>query len=237
MTRPRTVLAVALASAALAATVIYAVMWVGYRQDWSWLHRVDWSLLSAAHDIAIKHPVWVRFWDGVSFALGPVPLRLLGVAIAVAALVRRNVRAALMLLACAPLSGLVTSAAKGLVNRPRPSTMLVAAPSTSFPSGHALEATSALLALLAFLLPMMSRWMGRVAIAATALNLLLVGIARVALNVHYPSDVMAGWSLGYLYFLLCLLVFRPSPSAPAGSGRRAFELARAGNPVPRITAQ
>src|ERR1700740_3726206 len=225
MTRPRTVPAVALASAALAATVIYGVMWVGYRQDWSWLHRVDWSLLNAAHDIAIKQPVWVRFWDGVSFALGPVPLRLLGVAAAVAALVRRNVRAALMLVACAPLSGLVTEAAKGLVNRRRPSTMLLAAPFTSFPSGHALEATSALLALLAFLLPMMSRWMGRVAIAATALNLLLVGIARVALNVHYPSDVMAGCSLGYLYFLLCLLVFRASPSAPARSGRRASELA------------
>jgi membrane-associated phospholipid phosphatase len=64
---------------------------------------------------------------------------------------------------------------------------------------------------------MMSRSTGRVAIAVTALSLLSVGIARVALNVHYPSDVMAGWSLGYLYFLLCLLVFRPSASGPAKS--------------------
>jgi membrane-associated phospholipid phosphatase len=87
--------------------------------------------------------------------------------------------------------------------------MLVAAPDTSFPSGHALETTAAWLAILSFLLPLMRRWIGRVAIAVTALILLLVGIARVALNVHYPSDVMAGWSLGYLYFLVCLLVFRP----------------------------
>jgi membrane-associated phospholipid phosphatase len=214
MTRPRTAPAVLVALAALGATVVYAVMWVGYCQQWSWLHRFDWSLLNAAHDIAVKHPVWVRFWDWVSFALGPVPLRLLGTVVTVAALLKRNVRAALVLLACAPLSGLVTSAAKGLVNRPRPSTMLVAVPSSSFPSGHALEATSALLALLAFLLPMMSRAMGRIAAAVTALSLLLVGIARVALNVHYPSDVLAGWSLGYLYFLLCLLLFRPFPSAP-----------------------
>ena len=225
MTRPRTALAVC---AALVATVVYAAMWVGYCQDWSWLHRVDWSLLNAAHDVGIKHPVWVRFWDGVSFALGPVPLRLLGVVATFVALVKRNVQAALVLFACAPLNGFVTLAAKALVNRPRPSTMLVPAASTSFPSGHALEATSALLALLTFLLPMMSRSIGHIAIAVTALSMLSVGIARVALNVHYPSDVMAGWSLGYLYFLLCLLVFRPAPSAPLGGGERTRELAGTG---------
>ena len=225
MTRPRTALAV---YAALVATVVYAAMWVGYCQDWSWLHRVDWSLLNAAHDVGIKHPVWVRFWDGVSFALGPVPLRLLGVVATVVALVKRNVRAALVLFACAPLNGFVTLAAKALVNRPRPSTMLVPAASTSFPSGHALEAMAALLAMLAFLLPMLNRSMGRIAIAVTALSVLMVGIARVALNVHYPSDVMAGWSLGYLYFLLCLLVFRPAPSAPLGGGERTRELAGTG---------
>ena len=226
MTRPRTFLAVSVPLAAVAAAAVYAVMWVGYCQDWNWLHRMDWSLLNAAHDIAIKHPMWVRFWTGVSVALGPVPLRLLGMVATVAALVKRNVRAALVLLACAPLSGLVTSAAKGLVNRPRPSTMLVAASSTSFPSGHALEATAAMLAMLSFLLPMMNRLMSRVAVAVTALSLLAVGIARVALNVHYPSDVIAGWSLGYLYFLLCLLVFRPSMGGPITSGERASGLAR-----------
>jgi membrane-associated phospholipid phosphatase len=209
MTRARTATAVGVALAALAAIVVYAVMWVGYRQDWSWLHSVDWSLLDAAHDTAIKHPLWLRLWEAVSLVLGPVPFRVLGAVAAVAAVVRRNVRAALLLLACAPLNGFVTMAAKGLANRPRPPSMLVAAPSTSFPSGHALEATAALLALLTFLLPMMSRSMGRVAIAITAVSLALVGIARVALNVHYPSDVLAGWSLGYLYFLVCLMVFRP----------------------------
>lgn len=208
----------------MAAAVVYAVLWVAYCRHWSWLHRLDWSLLNAAHDAAVRHPSWVRFWDVVSLALGPVPLRLLGIAATVAALVRRNVRAALVLLACAPLSGLVTLAAKAVVNRPRPSTMLVEAPSTSFPSGHALETTAALLALLAFLLPAMSRATGRVAAAVAALSLLSVGVARVALNVHYPSDVLAGWSLGYLYFLFCLLVFRPFPGAPAG-------------PVPAVTAQ
>jgi membrane-associated phospholipid phosphatase len=205
MTRAR----IALPVGALVAAVVYAAMWVGYRQNWGWVHGLDWSLLNAAHDVAVKHPAWVRCWDVASVVLGPVPLRLLGAATAVALLVKRNVRAALLVVACAPLNGLVTTAAKALVNRPRPPTMLVFAPSTSFPSGHALEATAAFLALLTLLLPVLSRSMGRVAIAVTALILLIVGVDRVALNVHYPSDVLAGWSLGYLYFLLCLLVFRP----------------------------
>jgi membrane-associated phospholipid phosphatase len=219
MARPRTHLAVLVA---LAAAAVYAAMWVGYRQDWHWLHRFDWSLLNAAHAVGVKHPMWVRFWSGVSFALGPVPLRLLGVLATVAALVMRNVRAALVLLACAPLSGFVTVAAKALANRPRPSTMLVHESATSFPSGHALEATAGLLAMVCFVVPMVNRLAGRVLVALTGLSLLSVGIARVALNVHYPSDVLAGWSLGYLYFLLCLLIFRPAmrPAVlnPCGGG-------------------
>ncbi|OBG37700.1 phosphatase PAP2 family protein [Mycobacterium sp. E3198] len=221
MTRPRTGWAVGVA---LAAALVYAVLCVGYCRHWGWPQRLDWSLLNPAHGIGVKHPAWVSLWDGVSVALGPVPLRLLGMAATVAALVRRDVRAALVLFACAELNGLVTWAAKGLVDRPRPPTMLVAVPSWSFPSGHALEATSALLALLAFLLPVLSRALGRVAIAVTALCLLLVGIARVALNVHYPTDVLAGWALGYLYFLFCLAMFRPFPRALA-------------DPAPVITTQ
>jgi membrane-associated phospholipid phosphatase len=212
MTRART-LAVSLA---VAAVVVYAVMWLGYRQNWAWLDKVDWSLLNAAHSIGIKHQVWVRFWDGVSFVLGPIPLRLLGVIGAVVSVVKRNVRAALLLLTCLPLSGFVTVAAKSLANRPRPVTALVTVVETSFPSGHALEAMAGALALLTIVLPLLGRSARRIAVAVAALSVLAVGTARVALNVHNPSDVMAGWALGYLYFLLCLLIIRPTALSQRG---------------------
>lgn len=202
--------------AALAAAV-YALMWVGYRQHWAWLYRVDWSLLDAARAFAIKHPAWLRFAASVSFVLGPGVLAGLGIAVTVLALVMRRLRAALMLLvACAPCNEFATAAAKALANRPRPPTMLVPAAGTSFPSGHALEATAGLLAMLCFALPMMKVALRRVAVVAVAVALPAVGISRVALNVHYPSDVLAGWSVGYLYFLVCLWAFRPP--APDRSG-------------------
>ncbi|OBG59949.1 MULTISPECIES: phosphatase PAP2 family protein [unclassified Mycobacterium] len=210
MTRARTMPALCVA---LVAAAVYALMWAGYSQHWHWQQRLDWSLLNAARDGAVKHPLWVRFWADVSFALGPVPLRVLGAVAATGALVARRVRAGLLLLACAPLSGLVTVAAKALVDRPRPSTMLVPAAETSFPSGHALEVTAALLAGLSLVLPTMNRLMRTVAAAMVALSVLAAGVSRVALNVHYPSDVLAGWALGYLYFLLCVTVIRPPRAA------------------------
>jgi len=211
MTRPRNAAAAALAVAlAVALSALYALMWVGYSHQWGWLDRADGALLNCAHDVAVKHPQWVRFWDDLSFSLGPVPMRLLGMVAAFAAVLRHDVRAALVLIACGPLAGLVTTEAKALANRTRPSTMLVPASETSFPSGHALEAAAALLAILAFALPMLSRAAGRAAMAVVAVCVLAVGSARVALNVHHPSDVVAGWSLGCVYFLVCLWVFRPS---------------------------
>lgn len=212
MTRAR-ILAV---SCALVAVVVYAGMWLGYRQNWSWLHTIDWSLLNAAHSIGIKHPGWVRFWDAVSFILGPIPLRIVGMLGAVVSAVNRNVRDALLLLTCLPLSTFVTSSAKDLADRPRPVTALVAVPQTSFPSGHALEAAAGALALLTVVLPLLSGWWRPIAVAVAAVCVLAVGSARVALNVHHPSDVLAGWALGYLYFLLCLWVIRRTDMSRRG---------------------
>ncbi|BDB40130.1 hypothetical protein IWGMT90018_05760 [Mycobacterium kiyosense] len=143
------------------------MLWVGHRQNWGWLHDFDWMLLTPAHDIGVKHHGWVRFWYLVSIVLGPVPLRVLGLVAAAAALVRRQLRLALLVLLGAVLSGLVTWVAKGLAGRPRPATALVAAAETSFPSGHALEATAGVLALLTFLLPLLTaRWLRTSAMTA-----------------------------------------------------------------------
>ncbi|AYJ07107.1 phosphatase PAP2 family protein [Mycobacterium avium] len=214
MMRPRPAPAAAIA---LLATAVYAVMWIGYRHGWGWLARMDWSFLNGTRDLAVKHPSWLRAAEVVSVVLGPGTLAVLGIAVTLCAVVLRRLRAALALaLACAPCNELVTAGAKALVDRPRPPTALVGAASTSFPSGHALEATAGLLAMTLFALPMLNRVLRGLLVAAVAVALPAVGLSRVMLNVHYPSDVLAGWSLGYLYFLLCLLVFRPS--APDRSG-------------------
>lgn len=192
------------------ALLIYVLMWTGFSDHWPIIHTVDGALLAAAHDVGAAHPGWVTFWAAVSWALGPVPLRLIGVVGALVALLKRRVRTSLLLVVCLPLNWVVTTVAKNLAHRPRPSTAFVHLHSASFPSGHALEATASILALLTAILPWLGATARSVAVMVGCTAVVLVGISRVALNVHYPSDVIAGWALGYVYFALAIWVIRPA---------------------------
>ena len=198
-----------IASAALAVAV-FALLWVGYASKWAWLATIDASLLNAGHRYAVDHPGWVTAWDVFCTVLGPTAFRLLTLVLIVFALVRRNVRAAMFLVISVELTGIITEIAKYAASRPRPSTALVTAPSSSFPSGHALGVVAAVLALLTVVLPVVRRPLRGWLIALGAVVVIAVGVGRVVLNVHYPSDVIAGWAFGYAYFVACLLMVPPS---------------------------
>ena len=115
-----------------------------------------------------------------------------------------RLRIALFLTVTVLLSGAVTEIAKNLVDRPRPAGALVSAYSTSFPSGHALGVLVAVAALLAVAWPAVGGSRRRRLAALGVVIVVAIGVGRVVLNVHHPSDVLAGWALGYAYFVACL---------------------------------
>jgi undecaprenyl-diphosphatase len=86
--------------------------------------------------------------------------------------------------------------------RPDLEVHLVVVKSSSFPSGHASSAMIFYLAM-ALALTAGTRW-HRAAAAGAVLLSLLVGISRVMLGVHWPSDVIGGWAFGMLWVLLTL---------------------------------
>ncbi len=193
----------------MAAVGVYALMWIGYVSQWKWLTGMDSVALDRAHDYGATHPGWVTAWDVFCTVLGPSAFRLVGLVVVVVALWRRNLRLVGFLLITAGLSGPLIELAKYVAARPRPETALVSAQSMSFPSGHALGVMVGVLALLTivwpFVHPPLRGWLA----VLGALIVIFVGIGRVVLNVHHPSDVIAGWALGYAYFVVCYLLLPP----------------------------
>jgi undecaprenyl-diphosphatase len=116
-----------------------------------------------------------------------------------------------LVVAAASGGGLLSTGLKYLVARDRPEVVphIVSVISPSFPSGHSMLAAVVYLTLGALLARVAERRRVRTYFITAALLLTgLVGGSRVYLGVHYPTDVLAGWTLGLAWALLCWLVAR-----------------------------
>lgn len=116
------------------------------------------------------------------------------------------------LIAVSFVGGLVLSqVAKGFFDRPRPDVVahLVEVQTASLPSGHAMMSAVVYLTLGALLAQVQrSRWVQLYVIAAAVSLTVAVGLSRVYLGVHYPSDVLAGWAFGAAWAMACWFVAR-----------------------------
>ncbi len=164
----------------------------------------------------------------------PSTVLVLAVVLGVVETVRtRSLVSVAFLVAVVGGNALLTTIIKNAVDRARPDLDPIAATlGPSFPSGHS-SWSAAFFAAAALLLARgrSARVRGALAGAAAALA---VGVAttRVLLDVHWLSDVAVGLTLGWAWFAVCALAFRPllgasavpgasrrSPSAPAGAPR------------------
>lgn len=167
--------------------------------------------LRQPHDRAMPvGPHWVQAsaLEFTALGSGPVLVTIILMVVGYLAIERRFAMIGLMLLAC--LGGMILSEPlKWLFMRPRPTIVppLAIVHSTSFPSGHSMAAAVVYLTLGALLARTTTRWRLRLYFLGSALALSgLVGLSRMYLGVHYPTDVVAGWAAGVSWALLCELV-------------------------------
>lgn len=145
------------------------------------------------------------FLSAVGFAWGVIPA---DIALVIGLAARRRLRDALFAAVALGGAGLLNVLAKHTFRRDRPTSWDSIAPETtySFPSGHAMgSATLAcVIVLLCWHLPQR-----RLVLAGAALFVVGVGLSRVYLGVHYPSDILAGWSAAVAWTLAVHAAVRP----------------------------
>jgi undecaprenyl-diphosphatase len=153
---------------------------------------------------------------GYRFGVVPVDLLVLGLF-----LWRRRWGDALFWGLAVGGAAILNLAAKQSFERIRPQLWLSIAPETtySFPSGHAMGSMALAAALVVLLWP--TRWRS-ITLLVGAFFVLMVGLSRVYLGVHYPSDILAGWAASLAWVIGVSVVLygrltKPTPRAePSG---------------------
>ena len=162
---------------------------------WQPLEDLDARTAERLNEVVRDNPGLVDLLDAVSVAFHPMVFRLLVLA-AVVWLWRRGARRlAVWATVTTVLGGVVGIVLKLLVERVRPvlDDPVARASGFSFPSGHALNSLLCTGVLILVFLPVLHRTGRLTAYAMGLLVVLATGFDRVALGVHFVSDVLAGW--------------------------------------------
>jgi undecaprenyl-diphosphatase len=151
-------------------------------------------------------PRWLEEMMRDFTALGGIGVLTLVTLVAVGYALLAGRRRLAVTVVVAVVGGIILSTAiKAGIDRPRPDLVThdAYATSASFPSGHSMMAATVYLTLAALLMRFRSHRTSKAYVLAVALLLtVLVGVSRVYLGVHWPTDVLAGWSVGAAWAVL-----------------------------------
>ena len=178
--------------------------------------RVDRQILVSLRDSAdLSRPIGPRWLLGAALditALGSgTVLGLIVLAIAGFLGLQGMWRNAGFVALAAAGAFVIDEALKQFFQRPRPDVVphLREVGNMSFPSGHALAAAVVYMTLGALSMRLVERRLTKFYCMGMAFLLTaLVGVSRVYLGVHYPTDVAAGWLIGMSWALICWMVER-----------------------------
>jgi undecaprenyl-diphosphatase len=155
-------------------------------------------------------PLWLEVAMKDVTSLGSTAvLTLITLAVLGYLLIERKFQAALFLIAAIGGGTLLSTLLKLGFDRPRPDLVAhsVETFTASFPSGHALMSAVTYLTLGALLARVEEHGRVKLYLLGVAVVLtVLIGISRIYLGVHWPTDVLAGWSVGAAWALSCWLI-------------------------------
>jgi membrane-associated phospholipid phosphatase len=202
----------------------FGVLLLLVRFRWGPLQKLDRSVADGLNSWASGSETVVKVLQQISSAGGRAFMISLVALLVLMLIIRRRPRAALYMVVTGAGALILDPSLKALIGRLRPvvEVPVATAPGNSFPSGHALGSMVVYgMIVLVFLPAVRQRWRPFF-IGLAALIVAAIGFTRVALGVHFVSDVLGGWLLGIAWI---------------GVTAYAFRLWRreAGRPVPELT--
>jgi undecaprenyl-diphosphatase len=198
---------------AAAALGVLAFVYIGHEVGEEELVQFDSSILLAFRDPAdlsrTVGPPWLAESVVEITALGGYTLIVVLVAAVIGLLLINGLRGPALFVLLSVTTGWVTShLLKSFYDRPRPDLVpqLDIVHTASFPSGHAMMTTLVYLTLASVIARLTEKTSVRIYVFAVAVAIALaVGLTRIFLGVHWPSDVIAGWALGAAWAALSWL--------------------------------
>lgn len=116
-------------------------------------------------------------------------------------------RSAFIIIFSSYLTAFISGFLKTTFMSPRPTNSIIILSDPSFPSSHASVAASVIFAFLYLFAPKINSWIKReIVIVIASMLAIFIGLSRLVLNVHWFSDVLAGWSLG-LFVATSMVLF------------------------------
>ncbi|WP_428961251.1 phosphatase PAP2 family protein [Micromonospora fluostatini] len=194
----------------LGAGVGFGLLLVLVRVEWTPLYDVDHGVAARLNELIAPIGPLVTVLTAITDLGGrPVIVWLVSVAV-VGLLIRRQGRLAMYVIVTGLGALVLDPSLKALVDRLRPEVDVPIGTyaGQSFPSGHALGSMVAYGAILLVFLPAMAPRWRKPAIALTGLVVFLIGFTRVALGVHFLSDVLGAWLLGAAWLGVTAYAFR-----------------------------
>lgn len=193
----------------LVVTFLSIARWVGEGTD-SFDHAILLGLRNSPSDPIGSPSVEAAVMHLSGLGSGAVTALVAIIAVAYLCLAGRW-RFAALVVACALGTLLVMLVLKGIYDRPRPTVVTAIDPpgDESFPSGHSMISSALYLTLATLIARALPRRRLRIfAVATGAFLAFLIGTSRLYLGVHYPTDVLAGWTVGTAWALVCGIVAR-----------------------------
>lgn len=203
--------AVLLVRALLAVGAVWVFLAVASEVGEGETRHVDERIIRALRDsLDPADPIGPPWLEGAArdlTALGSnVVLLIFTSAVAVFLAVRRQSHALALVVVSTGGGFILAQALKLVFSRPRPDLVphLAVVSSSSFPSGHSMFSAVVYLTLGALLSQLVEeRALKAYFLGVACFLTFVVGLSRVYLGVHYPTDVLAGWSAGLAWALVC----------------------------------